>query len=76
MSCLYCGSRLISKTEAGLACCGCGRPLDQTRPPAALRWSIRKTLVLLFVGVLLVPLVGPMAASDRARPAVAAAEAE
>ena len=67
MSCLFCGSHLLSKTPDGLACCGCGRPLPQTRLARGVRWSARKTVLLTLIAVVLLPLVGAIAANDRLR---------
>ena len=75
MSCLYCGSRLISKTPSGLSCCGCGRPLPETRPAHALRWSARKAVVFTLVTVVMLPLVGAIAANDQLRSGRSAPEA-
>ena len=75
MSCLYCGSRLISKTSSGLACCGCGRPLTETRPAVALSWSARKAVLFTLVTVVMLPLVGAIASNDQLRSGRAAPEA-
>ena len=75
MSCLFCGSHLLSKTPGGLACCGCGRPLPDTRPAQGLRWSVRKALLFALVTVVMLPLVGAIAANDRLRSGPSASEA-
>ncbi len=67
MACGYCGERLISKTSEGLSCCGCGRPLSQTRPQAKRAFSA-KTLMLFGLWVMAaLPFVGAIALTDEMR---------
>ncbi len=74
MACGYCGERLISKTSEGLSCCGCGRPLAQTRPEGKRALSA-KTLMLFGLWVMAaLPFVGAIAVTDEMRSAVLAPE--
>jgi hypothetical protein len=75
VSCGYCGERLISKTSAGLTCCGCGRPLEQTRPQEARTTLSAKTLMVFSLWVMAaLPFVGAIAATDELRSSVLAPE--
>ena len=67
MACGYCGYRLISKGERGLECCGCGRPLLQTRLETSPQLPLRRRLLAVLLCVVALPLVGAIAANDRLR---------
>ena len=67
MACGFCGSRLISKGERGLECCGCGRPLLQSRVESRPPLSLRQRLFALVVCVGSLPLVGAIAATEQLR---------
>jgi len=67
MACGFCGSRLISKGERGLECCGCGRPLLLSRGESGPALSWRQRLLALVVCVGALPLVGAIAATDQLR---------
>ena len=67
MACGFCGSRLISKGERGLECCGCGRPLLQSRVESRPPLSLKQQLLALVVCVGALPLVGAIAATDQLR---------
>ena len=71
MACGFCGSRLISKGERGLECCGCGRPLLLSRVESRPPLSLRQRLLALVVCIGALPLVGAIAAS-KSRPWAAA----
>ncbi|MBM5808158.1 MAG: hypothetical protein FJ056_10840 [Cyanobacteria bacterium M_surface_10_m2_179] len=74
MSCGYCGERLISKTSEGLTCCGCGMPLDQTRPQARQSFSATTLMVFSLWVMAALPFVGAIAATDELRFSVLAPE--
>ncbi len=74
MSCGYCGERLISKTSEGLTCCGCGRPLEQTRPQAKQSFSAKTLMVFSLWVMAALPFVGAIAATDELRSSVLAPE--
>jgi len=58
---------LINKTTEGLSCCGCGRPLAQTRPQSKRTFSA-KTLMLFGLWVMAaLPFVGAIAVTDEMR---------
>ena len=67
MACGFCGSRLISKGERGLECCGCGRPLLQSRVQSRPALSLRQRLVAGLVCMGSLPLVGAVVATDQLR---------
>lgn len=67
MACGFCGSRLISKAARGLECCGCGRPLLQSRVEASPRLSLRQRLLAGLVCAGSLPLVGAIVATDQLR---------
>ena len=67
MSCLYCGDRLLTKTSAGLCCCGCGRPVEQAHPQQKAALSL-KSLVAFSLAVLAVgPFLVAISATDQLR---------
>ena len=74
MSCGYCGERLISKTSEGLTCCGCGRPLEQTRPQKPHTLSGKSLMVFSLWVMAALPFVGAIAATDQLRSGVLAPE--
>jgi len=74
VSCGYCGERLISKTSEGLTCCGCGRPLEQTRPQAKQSLSATTLMVFSLWVMAALPFVGAIAATDELRSSVLAPE--
>jgi len=76
MSCLYCGSRLISKTPAGLECCGCGRPLLQTRPHRSLALTPGRPWLVLLACCMALPLAGALTTADRLRSGLASPAAQ
>ena len=67
MACGYCGERLISKTSEGLSCCGCGRPLVQTRPQAKRAFSATTLMVFGLWVMAALPFVGAIAVTDEMR---------
>ena len=67
MACVYCGSRLITKTSQGLVCCGCGRSVAATGPSGAAGLSWRKRMLALLLVLMALPLVGAVAATDQLR---------
>ena len=74
MSCGYCGERLISKTSTGLSCCGCGRPLEETRPEESRSLSAKTLMVFSLWALAALPFVGAIAATDELRSSVLAPE--
>ncbi|MEY3544203.1 MAG: hypothetical protein RLZZ247_360 [Cyanobacteriota bacterium] len=67
MACGYCGERLISKTSEGLSCCGCGRPLEQTRPQIKRPFSVKTLMVFGLWLMAALPFVGAIAVTDEMR---------
>jgi hypothetical protein len=67
MACGYCGSRLISKGSQGLECCGCGRPLAQTRLVPLQGLSLGQQFLAMVVCLGALPLVGAIAATGELR---------
>jgi hypothetical protein len=74
VSCGYCGERLISKTSEGLTCCGCGRPLEQTRPQKSQTLSAKTLMVFSLWVMVALPFVGAIAATDQLRSGLLAPE--
>ena len=74
MACGYCGERLISKTSEGLSCCGCGRPLEQTRPQGKRAFSVKTLMVFGLWLMAALPFVGAIAATDQLRSGALAPE--
>ena len=74
MACGYCGERLISKTSEGLSCCGCGRPLEQTRPEGKRVFSAKTLMVFGLWLMAALPFVGAIAATDDLRSGALAPE--
>ncbi len=67
VACGYCGERLISKTPEGLICCGCGRPIEQTRPEQGRTVSAKGLMVFSLWVMAALPFVGAIAATDQLR---------
>ena len=67
MACGYCGERLISKTPEGLRCCGCGRPLEQTRPDQGRAVTAKSLMVCGLWLLAALPFIGAIAATDQLR---------
>ena len=74
MACGYCGERLISKTSEGLSCCGCGRPLEQTRQQAQRPFSVKNLMVFGLWVMAALPFVGAIAVTDDLRSGALAPE--
>ena len=67
VACPGCGERLISKTSAGLSCCGCGRPLPARRFGARSSLSPKTLVVFSALALVLLPFVGAIAVTDALR---------
>ena len=74
MACGYCGERLISKTSEGLSCCGCGRPLEQTRPQDKRAFSAKTLMVFSLWVMAALPFVGAITVTDDLRSGALAPE--
>lgn len=74
MACGYCGERLISKTQEGLTCCGCGRPIEQAWPQQKRSVSAKTLMVFSLWVMAALPFVAAIAATDEMRSGVLAPE--